>query len=127
MTAPLQPVWIHPSQFPEALEQARARSLQAAAIDHRFHYLSAQQGELWLALHRKYAPTERASDPLYADMAAKATALAPRGTVLVVALGCGGGEKDLILVERLRQAGRKVRLIPIDAGVGLALHSARAA
>jgi hypothetical protein len=129
MTAPLQPVWIHSSQFPEALARAREHSLKAAVIDHRFHYLSARQSELWLALHQKYAPApndSQISSP-YRDIAAKVLAELGAGTVHVVALGCGGGEKDLALVAELQKAGRRVRLTPVDVSVGLALHSARAA
>jgi L-histidine N-alpha-methyltransferase len=129
MTASLQPIWIHPSQFPEALARARKQSLKTAVIDHSFHYLSERQSELWLALHQKYAPAQ--NDPqaaaLYGDIVAKVQAELGAGTAHVVALGCGGGEKDLALVAELRKAGRRVRLTPVDGSVGLALHSAQAA
>lgn len=122
----LQPVWIHPSQRMEAIALARQESQRLGQVDHQFHYASPRQSELWLAVHKAHSPaaTDSAVEKIYRDLFAE---IAPRWKnkhAHLVALGCGGSRKDLLLLEALDAAGAHTRFTPLDVSPSLALISA---
>jgi L-histidine Nalpha-methyltransferase len=118
------PVLVDPSQFPEAVQEDLVASLRARQINHKFHYVSYDQAEKWLALHEAYSPARK--DPDCKAIYEKAFAAAAKLTLTgVVGLGCGGGQKDARLLAKL--ARRKVNYTPVDVSLPLVLTARRAA
>jgi L-histidine Nalpha-methyltransferase len=116
-------VFIHASQFPDAVRRELLRSLRARRINHKFHYDSNKQATKWLAVHEAHSPARTHRDCLrvYDDAFAATAKTFARQRVQVIGLGCGGGQKDLRLIELLRRAGAKVRYAPVDVSVPLVL------
>ena len=121
--ASLVPVLIHPSQFPEQVQQDLLRSLRLHQIKHKFHYDSYRQTQKWLALHRAYSPArtnpdyEAVYDSSFAAAAGRITS--PRATV--IGLGCGGGQKDTRLLRLLAQHGKPALYLPCDVSTAMVL------
>jgi hypothetical protein len=99
---------VHPSQYPDRVRADLIDSLRQRRIRHKFHYESYKQAEKWLALHEAWSPARK--DPACAAMYERAfarvadlyahRAIAP--AVHVIGLGCGGGHKDVTLIDSLR-------------------------
>ena len=128
MTKPAK-IFIHPSQFPDAVREELCRSLRQRAINHKFHYESYKQVQRWLMLHEAFSPA--ATDPncrtIY-DVAFEAAATACGvDAVHLVGLGCGGGEKEARFLQLLAQRGKRLRYTPIDVSAPMVLVAALAA
>jgi L-histidine N-alpha-methyltransferase len=122
-------VRIHASQFPEAVRRDLLESLRARRLNHKFLYDSVKQARLWLALHQAYSPSRTDPDcaAIY-DRSFEAAAGRLRARrVHLIGLGCGGGQKDAQLLQRLRSEGREVFYTPCDVSVALVLAARRAA
>jgi L-histidine Nalpha-methyltransferase len=121
-------VIIHHSQYPDAVEQELKRCLRERTINHKFHYASYKQTEKWLALHEAYSPARTDPDcaAIY-DAAFEVTASARNGPVHLIGLGCGGGQKDVRLLELLSRGGRILRYTPVDVSTPMVLVAALAA
>lgn len=117
------PVFIHPSQFPEAVTRQLADSLEKRRLRPKFHYVSYRQAQRWLELHQAYSPSR--TDPgcrsMYDRIFSDAAAELAGKPVQVIGLGCGGGGKDLQLLRALQGAGCALRYIPCDVSHALAL------
>jgi L-histidine Nalpha-methyltransferase len=125
------PVLIHSSQFPAAVEGALIASLGAGRMNHGFHYNSAKQTRRWLRLHEAYSPARRDPSALGAygtAMDRVVSELDGAARVDVLSLGCGGGQKDALLLRALGDlsAPPEIGYVPSDVSVGLTL-TARAA
>ena len=122
-------VAIHPSQFPENLRRDLLTSLRARQLNHKFLYDGLKQTRKWLALHDAFSPARNDIDCLEtydkAFVAAAERATARR--VHVISLGCGGGQKDIPLLRRLRQRGKQVGYAPCDVSVAMVLTARQAA
>src|SRR5437867_10915540 len=104
-------VLFHPSQFPEVVRKELARSLRERGVNHKFHYDSYKQTRKRLALHETYSParTDPNCQTIYdAAFASAAEAFRP-DFVHLVGLGCGGGQKDVRLLQLLAQRGKQLR------------------
>jgi L-histidine N-alpha-methyltransferase len=116
-------VIIHASQFPEAVRRDLSESLRRRQVNHKFHYDSVKQTQKWLALHRAYSPSRL--DPgcgnSYAAAFAAVAAQHPGSRVLVLGLGCGGGQKDARLLRQLAAHGRRVNYVPCDVSAAMVL------
>lgn len=113
---------IHPSQSPARVEAQRADCLRQRSVAAKFHYETPRQAELWLKLHAQYAPPTDMAAPYKTTAKALANTWPhPDGTL--IALGCGGGEKDLIILKALPEA---TQFIPTDVSEPLALKTAEA-
>lgn len=114
---------VHESQWPETL----ARQLHAALLQRRippkFHYESARQGRAWLRVHESLSParTDPQCQAAYEQGLAAAADLLGAGEVEVLALGCGGGQKEVALVEHLQHRGATVQLTACDVSTGLVI------
>ena len=83
-------VLIDPSQFPGAVQNDLVTSLRTREVNHKFHYLTYQQAEKWLAVHDVFSPGRK--DPDCQAIYDKAfTAAAKCNLAELVGLGCGGG------------------------------------
>ncbi len=117
-------VRIHSSQFPEQVQRDLLESLRRRAVNHKFHYDSIKQTQKWLALHEAYSPARQDPNCLSVYDAAFAGTIARlhgMERVHVVGLGCGGGQKDVRLLELLIQGGAAVTYTPVDVGVPMVL------
>jgi uncharacterized SAM-dependent methyltransferase len=113
---------VHPSQSPARVEAQRADCLQQRSVAAKFHYETPRQAELWLKLNAQYAPPSDMSAPY--EAAAKALADTwPHSDGTLIAIGCGGGEKDLTILKALPKS---TEFIPTDVSEPLALKSAEA-
>ena len=113
---------VHPSQSPARVEAQRADCLQQRNVAAKFHYETPRQAELWLKLHAQYAPPSDVTVPY--EAAAKALADTwPNSDGALIAIGCGGGEKDLTILKALP---KNTEFIPTDVSEPLALKSAEA-
>ena len=122
-------VAIHPSQFPENLRRDLLTSLRARQLNHKFLYDGFKQTQKWLALHDACSPARNDIDCVEAyDKAfgAAADRVAAR-RVHVISLGCGGGQKDVSLLKRLRQSGKQVSYTPCDVSVAMVLIARQSA
>lgn len=113
---------IHPSQSPARVEAQRADCLRQRSVAAKFHYETPRQAELWLKLHAQYAPPSDMASPY--EAAAKALADTwPYSDDTLIALGCGGGEKDLTILKALPHG---THFVPTDVSEPLALKAAKA-
>jgi L-histidine N-alpha-methyltransferase len=116
-------VFIHRSQYPEAVRAELIRSFKSRAINHKFHYDSYKQAQKWLAVHEAHSPARTDQgcltmyDTAFDDVATKVGDLRVR----VVGLGCGGGQKDARLLQLLRAVGTRVAYVPCDVSLPLVL------
>jgi len=124
-------VQIHPSQFPAAIEAAMCESLDGRRMNHKFHYDTHKQALRWLRVHTAFSPARLdASCQLAYDLgAAEAARIVGKGSVDVISLGCGGGQKELQLLHALcaKNPGRRVRYVPTDVSASLTLIAREAA
>jgi uncharacterized SAM-dependent methyltransferase len=122
-------VAFHPSQFPENLRRDLVTSLRVRQLNHKFLYDGIKQTRKWLALHEACSPARNDVDcqETYdkAFGAAAERIRAPR--VHVISLGCGGGQKDVALLRRLRRSGKRVSYTPCDVSVAMVLTARQSA
>ncbi len=116
-------VFIHESQFPDAVRRELIRSLRTRRINHKFHYETAKQAQRWLALHEAHSPARNDAQCLaiYDEAFRVAAQQITSAKVRVVGLGCGGGQKDVRLLELLARRGRTLGYTPCDVSVPLVL------
>ena len=128
MTTSVQ-VAIHPSQFPDSVRRDLLASLRTRRVNHKFHYDSVKQTQTWLALHEAHSPARRDKDCLttYDQAFNQATAQIKTRQVHVIGLGCGGGQKDVQLLQRLQSRGKRISYAPADVSVAMGLVARAAA
>jgi uncharacterized SAM-dependent methyltransferase len=122
-------VAIHASQFPENLRRDLLTSLRARQLNHKFLYDGIKQTQKWLALHDACSPARNDIDCVetYDKAFGAAVDRAATRRVHVISLGCGGGQKDVALLKRLRQSGQRVSYTPCDASVAMVLTARQSA
>ena len=113
---------VHPSQAPAQVEADRAECLRQKIIASKFLYETPRQAELWLKVHELLAPPADLART-YRQAAEALAAQWPHPDGTLIALGCGGGEKDLAVLEALPQG---TRFVPTDVSEPLALKAAEA-
>jgi L-histidine N-alpha-methyltransferase len=110
-------VVIHSSQFPETVRRELLESLRTRRVNHKFLYDGVKQTQKWLALHEAHSPAR--TDPgcleIYDQGFRAAAARIETPRVHLIGLGCGGGQKDVRLLELLRAAGKELAYTP---GIG---------
>src|SRR6266481_7023379 len=116
-------VAIHASQFPENVRRDLLESLRTRQVNHKFHYDSLKQTQKWLTLHQAYSPSRTDADcaATYERSFAAAAASMKAGSVHLVGLGCGGGQKDTRLLKLLRDAGKEISYTPFDVSMAMVL------
>lgn len=108
----MNPPIVHDGQRPEALKAELLASLKQGIVPPKFLYSSPRQSELWLALHEQYAPTESLQAPYL-----EAVPYLPIGLQSMIALGCGGGEKEIAMLQAYEAP---VTFTPSDVSPSLA-------
>lgn len=119
---------IHPSQFPDEKCRALAVSLRKRRIDPQLHYQTKLQSARWQRVFERWSPFAKSKDcgAIYRAGAAQ-TGAAVGPNVLVVALGCGDGSKDALLLRTLGGANTTVHYVPADVSVTLVTRAALSA
>ena len=117
------PISVHASQHPAAVARDLLSSLRDRAVNHKFHYTSYRQARQWSALFSKYSPfiNDPACAQMYEQSYGAAARRAATSSIQVVSLGCGSGEKDLRLLQSLRDRDRPARYTPVDVSMPLVL------
>jgi len=114
---------IHPSQFPDRVQADLLASLRSREIRHKFHYESYKQAQKWLAVHEAHSPAR--NDPqclaIYDTAFAWLATQFAHTPVHVVGLGCGGGQKDAALLQRLKASGSTLRYTAVDVSTPLVI------
>jgi len=122
-------VAIHSSQYPEQVRRDLLDSLRTRRVNHKFHYDSHKQTQKWLALHEAYSPARTDDDctRIYRNSSVAAAQLIRAQKVHVIGLGCGGGLKDVALMQLLHESGKSVVYTPSDVSVAMVLVATAAA
>ena len=115
----MRPARVHKSQTPEALKVELAKSLEQRYVPPKFLYASPRQSELWLELHQQCAPTAALGAPYL-----KAAPYLPKEIQSLVSLGCGGGEKEISILQAI---DRDIEFIPTDVSEPLVKAATQAA
>lgn len=120
---------IHRSAATASQRAALHQSLAARSIQPRMHYETTRQAQQWLLVHRKYSPVANTDDTprIYENAAAHFVRAASAPAILVVSLGCGGGQKDLPLLRLMQEQGRTTLYLPCDISSSLVIEAATAA
>lgn len=122
MTTSVQ-VAIHPSQFPDSVRRDLLASLRTRRVNHKFHYDSVKQTQKWLALHEAHSPARYDKNCLttYDEAFIAAVQKIENKSIHVIGLGCGGGQKDLQLMNQLQARGKNIFYTPCDVSVAMVL------
>ena len=117
------PINVHSSQFPEQLKEELLESLRSRKLDHKFHYENRRQAQHWLNLHEKYSPSRKDAETraTYEEVFSVASKFVETPAVHIIGLGCGGGEKDMMLVNKLQRLGKMLVYSACDSSVPLVL------
>jgi len=126
---PFATITIHESQWPESLAGQLRDDLHRRQINHKFLYESPRQVRQWLKLHEHYSPARREPefDGTYATAFAAVLEQVGPEPVHLIGLGCGGGQKEAALLQRLDSRQRKLTFTAVDVSAGMAITSLRAA
>ncbi|HOW66327.1 MAG TPA: L-histidine N(alpha)-methyltransferase [Candidatus Paceibacterota bacterium] len=120
-------VFIHSSQFPDAVRKDLLESMRRRAVNHKFHYDTIRQAQKWLCLHETYSPARTRPEVAntYHQAFRQTVKRLGQGPVQVIGLGCGGGAKDCALIRCLE--GRTVHYRAVDVSTALVLKACQAA
>ena len=111
------------SQFPGRVTQEIHASLERRELNHKFLYDSVKQAEKWLSIHEAFSPARTDPDCVatydraFRDVAGRWKSPA----VSVVGLGCGGGHKEVRLVELLTATKVSSSFVAADVSLPLVL------
>src|SRR5438876_162134 len=111
---------IHALLTENALAEEFVSAFHARRLPEKFFYWFPLSVRAWLALcsdgaYRNFVR----SRSLIARSAAELARLFPPGPLEVLSLGAGQGDKDLILLEALREHGVRVSYVPVDTSQAL--------
>jgi len=123
------PITVHESQWPAALAAQLGESLRKGRINHKFHYDSPRQVRQWLRLHEAHSPARQASEFRTAYECAFESVMAQVGQhpIHLIGLGCGGGQKEAALLQRLVLADCPVTFSASDVSSGMVITALQAA
>lgn len=123
------PITIHKSQWPVLLAAQFRDSLQRSRINNKFHYESPRQVRQWLRLHEARSPARQESEfrTTYEPAFESVVQQLGQGSVHLIGLGCGGGQKEAALVGHLSVGGRPVVFSATDVSSGMVVTALQAA
>jgi len=120
---------VHESQFPEKVRRDLLASLRRRQVNHKFHYDSVKQTQKWLALHQQFSPSRHDADcrRIYDQSFLAASRACKAGSIQLVGLGCGGGQKDTRLLKLLKKSGKRIFYTPCDVSAAMVLTARKTA
>jgi uncharacterized SAM-dependent methyltransferase len=133
----IENIYFHASQFPEQLTREYEESFIQRRINHKFHYHTTHQSQQWLNLHKIYSPAQESQGYHQAYQQCFYAALNTLNdrTFDLISLGCGGGEKEVLLRSLLDQTQPAQQSLikqptmtsyyPVDVSPALAITAAR--
>ncbi len=136
----IEHIYFHASQFPDRIARDYEESFIQRRINHKFHYHTTQQSQQWLNLHSTYSPMQQSQgyQQAYEHCFHAALNRLDQENFDLISLGCGGGEKEVLLRSLLkdtltqnekkdvvRQASM-VNYYPVDVSHALAIIAAQA-
>lgn len=129
MTNKIEQLYVHASQFPDRIARDYADSFAQRRIRHQFHYHTTHQSQQWLNLHKTYSPIPHSEGyrQAYAQCLRSALETVDHDRFDLISLGCGGGEKEVLLhtlITGTRQAAM-VHYYPVDVSPALAITAAQ--
>ncbi|MEY3870174.1 MAG: hypothetical protein RLZZ338_4065 [Cyanobacteriota bacterium] len=127
MSEIFEKVYVHPSQFPHQVYQDYLGGFALGKINQKFHYDSVKQSQKWLKLHEAFSPARTSDDCInaYEKCFEKTAKIVDNFSKLqLIGLGCGGGEKDKLLISYLFNRDKKIIYYPVDVSLSLSLISA---
>jgi uncharacterized SAM-dependent methyltransferase len=121
-------VAVHISQFPEIVQRELIDGLRRRQVPPKFHYQSYKQAQKWLAVHEAWSPARNDSDcmAIYEEGFSAACKLVSSQRIVVIGLGCGGGQKEARLLTLLAERGKEPSFIPCDVSLPLVLTASQA-
>lgn len=116
------PVLVHASRYPARVRSAYLASFRTRRMNHQFHYDTEKQAQQWLSIHEAFSPARRDEDCIntYQTAFSAASKIVSNRPLIVLSLGCGGGQKDLALLRELRNP-EGIQYFPTDVSLPLAL------
>jgi len=120
---------VHPSQFPAQARRDLLESLRSRQIRPRLLYETFKQSQKWLALHEAFSPsrTDPACSAIYQRGFEAASERVAGKSIHLVGLGCGGGQKEALLLQLLRAENVQAAYVPVDVSLPLLLSAQQAA
>ncbi|MDB6032429.1 MAG: hypothetical protein JWM16_2767 [Verrucomicrobiales bacterium] len=112
---------IHPSQYPLGLGRELVDCVRKGTVNPKFLYVAPEQASHWLELRRAYSPFMKKGDTYKQYLGCfKRLGANLKGTAVhIIGLGCGGGEKEQLLVNTLQKHGCQVRFTALDVSIPL--------
>ncbi len=118
-------VSVDESQLPGKVTHEIHEMLNHRVLNHKFLYDTVKQAEKWLVIHEAYSPAR--NDPQCVDtydQAFQDVVIDWKGdSALVVGLGCGGGHKEVRLLELLARVGVDCDFVGADVSLPLVLST----
>ncbi|MEM6405966.1 MAG: L-histidine N(alpha)-methyltransferase [Pseudomonadota bacterium] len=122
-------LYFHSSQFPDQIAREHEESFLQRRINHKFHYHTTYQSQQWLDLHNTYSPAQDNQGYHQAYKQCFYTALdrLNHDTFDFISLGCGGGEKEVLLHTMLTRAKQTsiAKYYPVDVSHSLTITAAQ--
>lgn len=107
---------VHHSQFPHAVQRQLLNGLRLGRVPPKFLYDGDRQTQKWLAVHRAHSPsrTDAGVQSIYDRSFDESLSQAAGGSICLIGLGCGGGQKDTRYLAKLKSIGSTINYVPCD-------------
>ena len=107
---------VHHSQFPHAVQRQLLNGLRLGRVPPKFLYDGDRQTQKWLAVHRAHSPsrTDAGVQSIYDRSFDESLGQAAGGSICLIGLGCGGGQKDTRYLAKLKSIGSTINYVPCD-------------
>ena len=115
----------HESQYPAQIAEQLRHGLRTKRLSSKFLYDSPAQAQRWLAYHQAYSPsrTEPNLLALYQQAFQMALEMFSSPALHYVSLGCGGGTKDVRLLQQAIPHCQSLCFTPMDTSAALVLET----
>jgi L-histidine N-alpha-methyltransferase len=115
----------HESQYPSQLAEQLRQGLRTRTLASKFLYDSPAQAQRWLAYHQAYSPSRTESDllALYQQSFQVALETLPASGLHYISLGCGGGTKDVLLLQQAACRYTSLFFTPMDISAALVIET----
>jgi uncharacterized SAM-dependent methyltransferase len=113
------------SQYPARVAAQLRQGLRQRRLSSKFLYDSPAQAQRWLAYHQAYSPsrTDTALLTLYQQALQAALRILHTESLHYISLGCGGGQKDSVLLQQARSHCHRLHFTPTDVSAALILET----